>query len=125
MATGYAADQPSQQVTMVPFAQSGTISDTNVLTVTFLNMTENLTIMNQTASGATAFKVGFTASGVAAAAYITLATGESITLNCRTKQVCLLKSAGSSVTYAMTGALVRNESQTYPDITTGNGFEKV
>ena len=105
MATGFAADQPKPKVDKVPFAQTGTISDTNVLTVTL--------------------KVGFTATGVAAAAYVALNTGESITLDVRSKQICLLKSAGSSVVYSITGALSRLESQDYPDITTANGFEKV
>lgn len=125
MATGYAADQSSQQVTMAPFAQSGTISDTNVLEISFLNLTDHITVINQSASGTTTVKVGFTAAGVAAAAYVQLQTGESITLEARIKSIFLLKSAGTSVDYGITGALVRNESQTYPDITTANGFEKV
>lgn len=125
MATGYAADQSSQQVDMAPFAQSGTISDGNVLSVTFLNMTDHVTVTNTTAAGATSLKVGFSAGGVAAAAYVQLLTGESITLNCRTKLICLLRGVATTTTYSMTGALRRNESQTYPDITTGNGFEKV
>tara|TARA_R110000824_G_scaffold22342_1_gene81918 strand:- start:974 stop:1351 length:378 start_codon:yes stop_codon:yes gene_type:complete len=125
MATGFAADQPSQQVDLVPFAQSGTISDANVLAVSFLNMTHHVTVINQSLSGTTTLKVGFSAAGVAAAAYVQLQTGESITLDCRAKAIYLLKSAGTSVIYGLTGSLIRNESQTYPDVTTANGFEKV
>ncbi|MAK31345.1 hypothetical protein [Acinetobacter sp.] len=125
MATGFAADQPKPKVDKVPFAQTGTISDTNVLTVTFLNMTDHITVRNANTATTSTLKVGFTATGVAAAAYVALNTGESITLDVRSKQICLLKSAGSSVVYSITGALSRLESQDYPDITTANGFEKV
>ena len=110
---------------MVPFAQSGTISDGNVLSVTFLNMTDHITVRNTTAAGSTALKVGFSAGGVAGVAYVQLGTGESITLDCRVKLICLLRAVATTTTYSMTGALRRNESQTYPDVTTGNGFEKV
>tara|TARA_R100000995_G_scaffold74175_1_gene43116 strand:- start:64 stop:441 length:378 start_codon:yes stop_codon:yes gene_type:complete len=125
MATGFAADQPKPKVDKVPFVQTGVISDTNVLTVTFLNMTDHITVRNANTATTSTLKVGFTAAGVAAVAYVALHTGESITLDARMKQICLLKSAGTSIIYTLTGALTRLESQDYPDITTANGFEKV
>lgn len=125
MATGFIADQPKPKVDKAPFAQSGTISDGDVLTVAFLNMTDHITIKNANLTGTSTLRVGLTAAGIASTAYFDLETGESVTLDVRIKQICLLRQVGAAVIYGITGALIRLEAQDYPDITTANGFEKV
>jgi len=121
----FSAANASQEVTHAPFAQGGVISDATPVEVSFSNMTETITIGNSTSSGTTTIGVAFTSAAFSGAAFVSLGTGESITLDVRIKSVFLKMMAGTSVNYFCTGALSRIEAAAYPDITTANGFEKV
>jgi len=121
----FAAAQPSPDVTHAPFVQAAAISDSNVVEISFDNMTEHVTIANSTSSGTTTLGVAFTSAAFSGTNFVGLQTGESITLTARMKSVFLKMVVGASVNYFATGALSRIEAATYPDITTANGFEKV
>ena len=121
----FAAAQPSPDVTHAPFVQAATISDATVVEVSFSNTTDHVTIANSTSSGTTSLGVAFTSAAFAGTNFVTLQTGESITITARMKSVFLKMVVGASVDYFATGSLNRIESATYPDITTANGFEKV
>lgn len=121
----FSAAQSSPDVTKAPFVQAASISDTDVVEISFSNMTDHVTIANSTASGTTTLGIAFTSAAFSGTNFVGLQTGESITLTVRVKSIFLKKITGTSVNYFATGALNRIESATYPDITTANGFEKV
>ena len=121
----YTADQPNPIVDHVPAIQSGTISDTNALSVTFSNVTDRITIVNATQSGTTTLQVALSDASLAGANSFTLGTGESITIEARMKSISLKKLAGTSINYAIVATLNRIQSSQFPALTTANGFEKV
>ena len=122
MATGFVADQPSPHVDSPPAFSTGSLTNSAAVTLTWLNMTKQLTIL---ASGSS-MKVGVTTAGVAASSHIVLTSGQQITVDCQTKALVLEEGSGAgTVVYSVLATLSRNEAEGFDDITTANGFEKV
>ena len=62
----YTAEQPNPIVDHIPAIQSGTISDSNAVNITFSNVTERVTIVNATSSGTTSLQVALSEAGIPA-----------------------------------------------------------
>lgn len=118
------SDNPQLVVDHVPFFASGAITNGNTATISFDNLTERVIVTCKTAT-AGVMLVGVTTTGVGGTANMTLTAGSTTgDLPVRLKQV-VLKANGGDVTYDVTAVLSRFESQSYPDITTANGFSGV
>lgn len=122
----YANTQTALIVDHVPFFASGSIADATNATVTFDNLTERINIIcTTTGDAAHALLVGVTTAGVEGTARVALsARTETGWIDCRLKQV-VIRGGGSTCGYQLIAVLGRNESATYPDITTANGFAGV
>jgi hypothetical protein len=121
----YTAEQPNPIVDHIPAIQSGTISDSNAVNITFSNVTERVTIVNATSSGTTSLQVALSEASLAGVNSFTLGTGESMTIVARMKAISIKKLTGTSINYQMIATLNRVQAAEFPALTSANGFEKV
>ena len=121
----FAGSQSSSVVDHVPALVSGSIADATPVTITFANVTDQVTISNTTSSGTTSLQVAMSVASLAGASSISLGTGESITIKARMKAITVKMLSGTSITYAVVATLNRIEAGQFPALTTANGFEKV
>ena len=122
MATGFVADQPSPIVDSPPAMDTGSLTNSATVTLSYLNMTKQITVI---ATGSS-MKVGVTSSGMSGTNHIVLTAGSQITVDCQIKSLILEEGSGAgTVVYSVLAVLSRHESQVLDDITTANGFERV
>ena len=121
----YAYTQTSPTVDRVPFFASGALTDGSTATVTFDNVTDQIVVSCTSAGAGGTMKIGVTTTGVASTQNLTLASGGTTgTIDVRLKQV-VIKAVDEDITYQVFAVLSRDDSSTYPDITTANGFAGV
>lgn len=123
---GFHESNPSPKVDNAPFFASGTVTNGNVATVSFDNVTRQVVISCTSTTGAstTALLVGVTTGGVAATEKIGIPFGQTVTLDMQVKSL-VLGGGGADMGYQLVAVLSRIPSADYPDLTAANGFSGV
>ena len=122
----FAASQPDPDVNHPPYFASGTVTNGSNVTITFDNVTEMVEVTcTSGGTGSHALLVGVSTAGVEGTARLALGTGNSTgKMLTQVKQI-VLRGGGADCGYQLVAVLSRQDSASYPDLTTANGFAGV